>query len=87
MNFTYRPPPRPDDCDLEWSGAIELGARGRALPICHRDTVTDPKAPRLAYGVTWQGQGLRCTSSPQGLSCRNGEGGGFEMARARLRLF
>ncbi|MDO9499914.1 DUF6636 domain-containing protein [Falsiroseomonas sp.] len=87
MQFSYRPPPRPADCDLEWGGAIELGRRGPAAPVCHGDTVTDPKAPVLAYGGAWQGEGLSCSAAPQGLRCSNAEGRGFEMARARLRLF
>ena len=87
MQFSYRAPPRPADCEFEWGGAIELPRRGAAAPICHGDTVTDPKAPVLAYGAAWQGVGQSCTATPQGLRCVNAEGRGFEMARARLRLF
>lgn len=34
LGFTYRPPPRPHDCDLDWGGAVEIGATGRARLVC-----------------------------------------------------
>jgi hypothetical protein len=86
-SVTYRRPARPRDCDLEWGESVELGPRGPAALICHGDTVADPKAPVLGYGQAWQGGGMACTAAATGLRCTNGEGRGFEMARASLRLF
>lgn len=87
LSFAYRRPPRPPDCDLEWGDSVELGPRGAAALVCHGDTVADPKAPVLGYGQAWQGAGMACTAATTGLRCTNAEGRGFEMARARLRLF
>jgi hypothetical protein len=87
LNFTYRRPARPLNCDLDWGGAVEMGPRGPAAMLCHGDTVADPMAPVLGYGQAWQGRGLTCTATPQGLRCVNADGRGFEMARARLVLF
>ena len=87
LGFGYRPPPRPRDCDLDWGGAVEMGAQGPARLVCHGDTVADPKSPVLSYGNAWQGGGIACTAAQTGLRCTNAQGHGFEIARARLRLF
>jgi hypothetical protein len=87
LAFTYQRPPRPRGCDLDWGGAVEMGARGPAAVLCHGDTIANPAAPVLGYGQAWQGPGMACTAATTGLRCTNGEGRGFEMARARLRLF
>jgi hypothetical protein len=41
----------------------------------------------LAYGTTWSGGGLRCTSASTGLTCRNEDGHGFFLSRERWRQF
>jgi hypothetical protein len=41
----------------------------------------------LAYGKTWAGEGLRCTSAEIGLTCRNRDGHGFFLSRERWRAF
>ncbi len=87
LNFTYQRPPRPRSCDLDHGGAVGLGPRGAAALLCHGDTVANPMAPVLGYGQAWQGRGLTCTATQQALRCVNGEGRGFEMARARLLIF
>jgi hypothetical protein len=87
LQSTYRRPPRPRDCDLDYGDSVELGPRGPARYVCHGDTVADPSSPVLGYGRAWQGSALSCTASPSGLRCVNAEGRGFEMARSRLILF
>lgn len=87
LTFTYPRPPRPRACDLDWGGAVEIGPRGPVQMLCHGDTVANPAAPVLGYGQAWQGGGIACTAAQTGLRCTNAEGRGFEMARARLRLF
>jgi hypothetical protein len=87
LNFAYQRPPRPRNCDLDYGGAVGLGPRGAPALLCHGDTVANPAAPVLGYGQAWQGRGLTCAATQQGLRCVNGEGRGFEMARARLLLF
>ncbi|CAH0306820.1 DUF6636 domain-containing protein [Roseomonas sp. CECT 9278] len=87
LNFTYPRPPRPRGCDQDHGGAIGMRARGAPVLICHGDTVADPAAPVLGYGQAWQGRGLSCTATPQGVRCVNADGRGFELARARLLIF
>jgi hypothetical protein len=43
----------------------------------------------LAYGKTWRAPGskIKCTSSPNGLSCNNGRGRGFSMSKAKISTY
>lgn len=41
----------------------------------------------LAYGTSWHGGGLRCTSEEKGLTCRNPAGHGFFLSRQSWRRF
>jgi Family of unknown function (DUF6636) len=41
----------------------------------------------LAYGKSWSGGGLRCSSAVTGLTCRNRSGHGFFLSRERWRSF
>lgn len=81
-------PRRPRDCDLEWGKAFEISSRSRqGARICHGDTVANDGARVLAYGDTWQRGGFSCTSAQSGITCRNANGAGFELARAAQRVF
>jgi hypothetical protein len=87
LRSTYPRPARPRDCEQDYGDAVELGGKGWAVLVCHGDTVADRASPVLGYGQAWQGPGMACTAARTGLRCVNGDGRGFEMARARLRLF
>jgi len=71
---------------------IFLGASGRAVV---QKCAGDPgifiglpaRPPVLAYGKTWSGGGLSCTSAFTGLTCRNRSGHGFFLSRDRWRQF
>lgn len=49
--------------------------------------VGERTAQVLAYGKSWRGAGLRCTSQMAGLTCRNRSGHGFFLSRGRSRTF
>ena len=68
-------------CELDWTG-IELEAAGPASARCAGDTSFDQAAPVLAYGRTWKNDTFTCSSATSGLTCENGEGHGFSLARA-----
>ena len=80
-------PARPRDCELDFGDAFELPAKGAAAPICHGDTVADPKLPVLAYGAAWQRGGITCRSAPTGLTCSNTAQHGFALSRAKQQVF
>jgi hypothetical protein len=82
--------PRTDDVSLRATGRPTIGGRsicpgepeGDAGPFAYEAT-----ARVLAYGTTWSGGGLRCTSAETGLTCRNTSGHGFFLSRERWRAF
>ena len=83
-----RPPRRPRDCDLEWGKAFEVSSRsGRGALICHGDTVQDNRLPVLAYGRSVERRGLSCSSDRSGVTCRNPQGHGFALSRAKQSVF
>jgi hypothetical protein len=82
--------PRTDDVVLRTTGRPTIGGRS----ICRGEDEGDagplaalPVARVLAYGKTWAGEGLRCTSAETGLTCRNRDGHGFFLSRERWRAF
>jgi hypothetical protein len=70
------PPPRPADCDLEWSDAYAVFEEDRPGQLfCHGDTVIDDALPTLLYGDVWRRGSIRCKSERVGLTCTNALGG------------
>jgi hypothetical protein len=80
-------PKRPASCELDYGHAFELTRTGRGHRICAGDTVLDPKAPVLRYGKSKRFGSFTCRSRRSGLRCTNRRGHGFELSRARQRLF
>ena len=69
-------------CDYFWKGVM-LSGQGKAHYLCIIDTVYDPKAPVLRYGMRWHRDGIACRSSTAGLRCHNRLGHGFFLSRER----
>jgi hypothetical protein len=80
-------PKRPASCKLDYGSAFGLGVSGRARRLCVGDTVLDPKAKVLAYGRTRTLGPFTCVSRSGGLRCTTRAGHGFELSRARQKLF
>jgi len=88
IQMTNRPPPRPANCDLEWGKAFEISAKAVAgTRLCYGDTVQDGSLPVLAYGRQFSRPRILCTSSEEGIECRNSNGYGFRIARASQTLW
>jgi len=86
------PPPRRPCQDGGYAGdRVSLESTGRVeVPPCAGDPgafVGEEAARVLAYGKSWRGGGLRCTSAETGLTCRNRDGHGFFLSRERWRSF
>jgi hypothetical protein len=79
--------PRPKDCDLDWGNSFWVGEDGDARMDCYGDTLASPEAPVLAYGRSSHWGSITCRSAPSGLTCRNADGHGFTLSRAKQDLF
>jgi hypothetical protein len=86
---TANPPPEaPADCELDWGNAFVMAPDSQdAERICHGDTVADSSLPILDYGSDWQHGGFTCASEKTGISCRNERDAGWDLARARQKLY
>ena len=76
-SFSFIPPKRPANCQLEWGDAFPAhpGPAGpRRLPRRH-----GPAGARIGK--------ITCTSRTAGLTCRNPDAHGFFLSRERIRLF
>jgi Family of unknown function (DUF6636) len=89
-----KPAVRPHRCPVgdPVHDRIDLPASGRpTVPRCAGDPgpfLGYQHHPRtLAYGRHWSGAGMRCNSAKRGLTCRNRDGHGFFLSRARWRRF
>lgn len=78
---------RPADCDLEWGNRVGVREAGRAELICHGDTLATPDSRVLGYGRSFAMRGITCTSTEAGLECRNRQGRGFFLSKARQALY
>lgn len=85
---SFRPPPRPKRCDLEWGSVLEIGKSNRRGGFgCVGDTVRDPSAKTLPYGHSVREGGIHCTSRTDGMRCANSRGHGFLVSRQAYKLF
>jgi hypothetical protein len=85
---TFRAPPRPSFCDLEWGSVLSVGKTSRRGGFaCVGDTARDPKSRALAYGKSLRVGSMRCVSRTDGMRCNNRRGHGFLLGRAAYRLF
>jgi hypothetical protein len=77
----------PADCDLDWGMAFAVGANGRGQLACVGDTVRDPRNPVLPYGEAVSLGGISCVSAKTGMTCTNGAGHGFSVAKSKQRIY
>lgn len=77
----------PAGCDLDWGMAFAVAATGKGVLACVGDTVQDPGNPVLPYGEAVSLGGISCVSAKSGMTCTNGDGHGFSVAKAKQKLF
>jgi hypothetical protein len=77
----------PVGCELDWGSAFGLDKRGKGYLACVGDAVADPDNPVLGYGEAVSLGGISCVSAKTGMTCSNAEGHGFQIARAKQRLY
>jgi hypothetical protein len=87
-------PPRTHTCNGNWGRGYVLGATGKPTVVCADDSVLG-RGGIIDYGMTWYAENfdgstttkLSCTSRTSGLTCTNGAGHGFFIARGESRTF
>lgn len=79
--------PPPKDCALDWGHAFSLGKTGKAELACVGDTVMDPENGVLPYGQAVSLGGISCVSAKTGMTCTNGDGHGFSIAKAKQKIY
>ncbi len=77
----------PADCELDWGMAFAVGATGKGMLACVGDTVQDPGNPVLPYGEAVSLGGISCVSAKTGMTCTNGDGHGFTVAKAKQKIY
>ena len=87
LRKTSKSPPRPRDCQFDYGNAFELTKTSRGTYGCISDTILGPDYRVLPYGQVWSKDGFICFSAESGVTCRNDRGGGFEISRAKQRVF
>jgi hypothetical protein len=86
-NFTPSYTKRPAGCEQDWGMAFAVGTSGKGELACVGDTVQDPGNPVLPYGEAVSLGGISCVSAKTGMTCTNGDGHGFSVAKAKQKLF
>ncbi len=78
---------QPAGCDDgDFGNAVDLGPGGATFS-CYTDFAWDLNAPPLAYGDASAAGEYICESDETGVTCTNGAGQGFKIARARVDVF
>jgi hypothetical protein len=85
---TWKAPPKPTDCDLDWGNGVSVSGSGPGGVVCAGDTALDPSAPVLQYGKSSTVGSIECVSRESGVTCRkDATGHGFSLSRERYELF
>ena len=83
---TWRPPPKPASCPVDWGYGVNVGRRSKAGFICAGDTVAGV-GPILRYGRSIRMGAMTCTSRRSGMRCHSHRHHGFLLSRERYRLY
>ena len=86
---TAQPPvARPFGCAQSWGHTYRMNDRGYVEMTCESVAAAGRGAQSVAeYGVTGRFGGFTCRSERTGLECRNLDGHGFFLSRARISVF
>jgi len=84
---SWKPPPKPKSCPVDYGNGLTLGRHGRAEFTCAGDTVLGMGAV-LPYGAVKRKRPFVCRSLESGVRCVNGGNGhGFFLSREVARRF
>jgi hypothetical protein len=84
---SWKAPPKPKSCDLDYGNGLSLSTHGRATYTCAGDTILHMGAV-LPYGQSKTKGRFHCTSMTTGVRCVNARNGhGFFLSRQVARRF
>ena len=84
---SWKPPPKPSWCDVDWGGGVQVGRRNRASSVCAGDTVLGADRT-LRYGNSIRRGRFECFSRRTGMRCVNHRNHhGFKLSREHVKLF
>lgn len=79
--------PKPSNCQSDWGHTFFMRDQGPVEIMCGPTSQSKDGFDRAEYGVTGEFGGFTCESSRKGLMCRNLDGHGFFLSRARQDVF
>jgi hypothetical protein len=84
---TWKPPPKPKSCPVDWGNGLEVVRRGFGHWVCAGDTVFGGKQV-LGYRKSIRRGRFECTSRRNGMRCVNLRNDhGFKLARRKASWF
>lgn len=84
---SWKPPPAPKDCELDYGQGLQLSAGAEPGFVCAGDT-TLGAGPPLPYGEATAKGLLTCESEESGMTCTDTETGrGFTLSKESYELF
>lgn len=79
--------PAPAGCLSNWGHTFFMRETGQVEMICEELRRDRDGYDRAEYGITGRLGGFTCLSETSGLTCRNLDGHGFALSRARQQVF
>ena len=84
---TWKAPPKPESCPVDWGNGLEVSRYGFARWVCAGDTVFGGKKV-LGYRKSIRRGRFECTSRRNGMRCVNTSSEhGFKLARRKASWF
>lgn len=86
-HHSWRPPPKPAQCEQDWGYGLTLGKRGPGRFFCAGDSLLG-LGRSLPYGESIRRGRFKCTSRRDGVRCVNRRNKhGFKLSREHARRF
>jgi hypothetical protein len=83
----WKPPKKPESCDLDWGQGVNIDATGKGVFICAGDT-TLGQGKKLAYGKSITRGRFTCKSLATGMRCVNTRNKhGYLLSRRKVSRF
>ncbi len=85
LTQSYAKPPA--DCEFDWGSSFAVDTTGKGYLACVSDAVANDDGMELGYGRSVTLGDFTCTSEKSGMTCRNAEGHGFSLSKAKQKVF